>query len=138
MFSLCTAEVEDATDGFRRWFRGDSELELRLESSGDSAGESDVKTSGCRKGSWSWYDLLSDNSDGERHGGFDSATVREDEARENKSSKSCPAFSDENCSLAVSKKSMSVSRYGFTMSSSTTIGSKGGKVGDEVEPIVGP
>ena len=63
---------------FRRWFRGDSELELGLESSGDSAGDSDANTWGFLRDSWSWYDRLSDNSDGERHGGFDSATVRED------------------------------------------------------------
>lgn len=53
-FSLWATEFVDATEVWRRCVLGDSDDELRLELSGDSAGESAVMGGGCLRGWWFW------------------------------------------------------------------------------------
>jgi hypothetical protein len=53
-FSLWATEFVDVIEAWRKWVRGDSEEELRLELSGDSAGESADMAGGCLRGYWLW------------------------------------------------------------------------------------
>ena len=53
-FSLWATEFVNVIEAWRKWVRGDSEEELRLELSGDSAGESADMAGGCLRGYWLW------------------------------------------------------------------------------------
>jgi hypothetical protein len=53
-FSLWATEFVDVIEAWCKWVRGDSEEELRLELSGDSAGESADMAGGCLRGYWLW------------------------------------------------------------------------------------